>query len=156
MPRQNEMGSMRRPGKTGNASASYTSSSSSRGATGGTRYCVLYDSTTNFTEDCYTIAKMKRDRSRGCGGAPSGEAERPVKQKIRIGRCTTSANNAAAESDDDTVIASLVAACSQVNIMVLKTKIGRLRASFAVDIGASVNVLSERAYLALKRAWHGS
>ena len=81
MSRQNEMGSMRRPGKTGNAPASYTSSSSPRGATGGTRYCVLHDSTTHSTEDCYTIAKMKRDRSRGCGGAPSEEAERPVKQK---------------------------------------------------------------------------
>ena len=67
--------------KTGNVPASYTSSSSPRGATGGTRYCVLHDSTTHSTEYYYTIAKMKRDRIRGCDGAPSGEAERPVKQK---------------------------------------------------------------------------
>ncbi len=40
--------------------------------------------------------------------------------------------------------------------MVLPTKVGLVKASFAVDTGASVNVLSERAYLALKRASRGS
>ena len=39
--------------------------------------------------------------------------------------------------------------------MVLPTNIGFLKASFAVDTGASVNVLSEEAYLALKRASRG-
>ncbi|MPC72652.1 hypothetical protein E2C01_066964 [Portunus trituberculatus] len=36
--------------------------------------------------------------------------------------------------------------------MALETKLGPVRASFAVDTGASVNVLSEKAYKALKRA----
>ncbi|KAG0729832.1 hypothetical protein GWK47_029518 [Chionoecetes opilio] len=40
--------------------------------------------------------------------------------------------------------------------MALSTKMGRLKASFAVDTSAAVNVLSEKAYLALKRASRGS
>ena len=39
--------------------------------------------------------------------------------------------------------------------MVLKAKVGFLPASFAVDTGASVNVLSEQAYSALKRTSRG-
>jgi len=40
--------------------------------------------------------------------------------------------------------------------MALSTRMGRLQASFAVDTGAAVNVLSERAYQLLKRASRGS
>ena len=40
--------------------------------------------------------------------------------------------------------------------MALSMKMGPIRASFAVDTGAAVNVLSERAYRALKRASRGS
>lgn len=39
--------------------------------------------------------------------------------------------------------------------MALETKLGPVQASFAVDTGASVNVLSERAYRALKRVSRG-
>ena len=39
--------------------------------------------------------------------------------------------------------------------MVLPTHIGPVKASFAVDTGAAVNVLSEKSYLALKRAARG-
>ena len=39
--------------------------------------------------------------------------------------------------------------------MVLPAQVGFLKASFAVDTGASVNVLSEDSYLALKRASRG-
>ena len=39
--------------------------------------------------------------------------------------------------------------------MALEAKIGPVRASFAVDTGAAVNVLSEKAYRALKRASRG-
>ena len=40
--------------------------------------------------------------------------------------------------------------------MALRTKLGPLHASFAVDTGAAVNVLSEETYNALKRASRGS
>ena len=70
-------------------------------------------------------------------------------------RCAIPTNNAAEEADDDTVIQSVVAACSQSNIMALIMKIGSIRASFAFGIGAIVNLLSERAYRALKRASRG-
>ena len=59
-------------------------------------------------------------------------------------------------SNDDIVIASLVAACSQANILALSPKVGRIKASLGIDTGASVNVLSEKAYLALKRASRGN
>ena len=39
--------------------------------------------------------------------------------------------------------------------MVLPVNVGSLKASFAVDTGAAVNILSEEAYLALKRASRG-
>ena len=51
--------------------------------------------------------------------------------------------------------ASLVAACTQTSAMVLPAQVGFMKASFAVDTGASVNVLSEDSYLALKRASRG-
>jgi len=54
--------------------------------------------------------------------------------------------------NDRVVYSSLVAACSQDKIMALPTKLGPLKASFAVDTGASVNVLSNETYLALKHA----
>ena len=40
--------------------------------------------------------------------------------------------------------------------MALSIKTGRIKASLAVDTGAAVNVLSEKAYHALKHAFHGS
>ena len=48
-----------------------------------------------------------------------------------------------------------MAACSQTNPLVLRTKLGPTAASFAVDTGAAVNVLSETAYKNLKRASRG-
>ena len=85
-----------------------------------------------------------------------GGSSRPCKTKARVGRCVTPTNNAADEPDDNAVIQSVVAACSQANIMALSMKMGPIRAYFAVDTGAAVNVLSERAYRALKRASRGS
>ena len=43
-------------------------------------------------------------------------------------------------SKDDVIYASIVAACSQANIMALSIKTGRVKASLAVDTGAAVNV----------------
>ena len=66
-------------------------------------------------------------------------------------------SNAAAKqsADDSDIYASLVAACSQTNPMALQTCLGPLRASLALDTGAAVNVLSERAYQSIKRASRG-
>ena len=56
----------------------------------------------------------------------------------------------------ESLIESVIAACSQENVMALCAKLGPLRVSFAVDTGAAVNVLSEEAYNALKRASRGN
>ena len=48
-----------------------------------------------------------------------------------------------------------MAACSQPTIMALPTTLGPVRASFAVDTGAAVNVLSEKTYRVLKRVSRG-
>ena len=50
----------------------------------------------------------------------------------------------------------MVAACNQVNPMALPARLGPVKASLAVDTGAAVNVLSERAYQNIKRASRGS
>ncbi len=49
-----------------------------------------------------------------------------------------------------------MAACSQTQILTLPVTLGSLKASFAVDTGAAVNVLSADAYGAIKRARRGS
>ncbi len=49
-----------------------------------------------------------------------------------------------------------MAACSQTQILTLPATLGSLEASFAVDTGAAVNVLSADAYRAIKRASRGS
>ena len=59
-------------------------------------------------------------------------------------------------SKDDVIYASIVAACSQANIMALSIKTGRVKPSLAVDTRAAVKVLSEKAYHALKCAFRGS
>ncbi len=55
-----------------------------------------------------------------------------------------------AEPAGEAIHASLVAACTQTSAMVLYAQEGFLKASFAVDTDASVNVLSEEFYLVLK------
>ncbi len=62
----------------------------------------------------------------------------------------------AAALKDQNIYASLVAACSQIQLTALPTKLEPLKASFAVDTGAVVNVLSEKAYKLIKRASRGS
>ena len=59
-------------------------------------------------------------------------------------------------SEDDVIYASIVAACSQANKMASSTKMGRVMATLAIDTGAAVNVLSEKAFYALKRPFRGS
>ena len=59
-------------------------------------------------------------------------------------------------SKDDIIYASIVAACSQANIIALSIKMGKAKTALVVDTGAAVNVLSEKAYHALKRAFRGS
>ena len=56
-------------------------------------------------------------------------------------------------SKDDVIYASIVAACSQANIMALTIEMDKVK---AVNTGASVNVLSEKAYHALQRTFLGS
>ena len=53
------------------------------------------------------------------------------------------------EPEREALRASLVAACTQTSAMVLPAQVGFVKASFAVDTGASVNVLSEDSYSAL-------
>ncbi len=53
-----------------------------RGAVGGNSYCVLHETTSHSTEDCYTIAKLKSDmaqRGRGTGANQAVEAARAWK-----------------------------------------------------------------------------
>ncbi len=50
---------------------------------------------------------------------------------------------------------SFVAACDQTNIMALPTKVGSCGLSLAVDTGATVNVLSEESFKAVKRSFRG-
>ncbi len=57
---------------------------------------------------------------------------------------------------DQSIYALLVTACSQTQLMALPTKLGPLKASFAVDMGAVVNVLSEEAYRLIKFTSQGS
>ena len=62
------------------------------------------------------------------------------------------------ENDGDSneiIQSSLVIASTMTDSMVLPAHIGFIKASFAVDTGASVNVLSERAYTALRRISRG-
>ena len=61
-----------------------------------------------------------------------------------------------AEKNDGDIYQAIVAACSaKTDVMVLESKRGRVSASFAVDTGAAVNVLSAEAYRAIKRALRG-
>ena len=69
---QKGTGAVPKPAKTGNASAYNTTSSSSRDTSGVKRYCLLHDSNTHSTEECYTFAKIKKGHSQVTGGSPSG------------------------------------------------------------------------------------
>lgn len=53
--------------------------------------------------------------------------------------------------DDTSVIKSVVAACSQIQILALPVKLGPLKTCFAVDTDSAIDVLSADAYAALKR-----
>ena len=78
---QKNTGALPKPAKTGNASSYNTTSSSSRDTSGVKRYCLLHDSPTHSTEECYTFVKVKKGLSQGTGGTPSGEVARPARQK---------------------------------------------------------------------------
>ena len=65
------------------------------------------------------------------------------------------AESTAVSAPSAVVYSALVATCSSSNVMVLPGKLGRVPASFAIDTGASVNLLSLEAYTALKRASRG-
>ena len=56
---------------------------------------------------------------------------------------------------EEAVRSSVVAATTKANALVLPTKVGAFAASFAVDTGAAVNVLSQSSYEALKRFSRG-
>ncbi len=62
----------------------------------------------------------------------------------------------AKKAEDTALLETLVAASSQKHSMALRSKLYPLQASFAVDTGAAVNVLSEVTYLALKHAANGN
>lgn len=59
------------------------------------------------------------------------------------------------EPEREDLRAFLVAACTQKSAVVLPAQVGFVQISFAVDTGASVNVLSEVSYLALERVSRG-
>lgn len=102
----------------------------------------------------FLCAPVKERASRkvreGVGGSRAPPQNRP-RVATRGGEDTETA----VQADKSSLYESVVAACSQPEIMALKVKLGPLQASFAVDTGAAVNVLSERTYLALKRASRG-
>ena len=114
----------------------------------------------SFTRQCHTLygevlhlyQNAERAQPRNWWNSFGGK-HAPCKTKARV---VTLRNNVAEKPDDNAFIQSVVAACSQTNIMALSMKRGPIRACFAVDTGAAVNVLSERAYRALKRASRGS
>ncbi len=62
----------------------------------------------------------------------------------------------ATRTDDTSILESVMAAFSQTQIPALPATLGYLKASFAIDTGAAVNVLSADAYEALRRASRGS
>ena len=78
---QKGSGTMRKPAKTGNAPTYSTASSSLRDTSRPERYCLIHDSPTYSTEECYPLAKIKKTLSRRTGGTLSGEVTRPVRQK---------------------------------------------------------------------------
>ncbi len=80
-------------------------------------------------------------------------APRPKQTRLNIKR--TKSQVRIAEPAGKATRASLVAACTQTSGIVLPAHVGFLKASFAVDTSASVNVLSEESYLALKDASRG-
>ena len=55
----------------------------SRGAEGGNSYCSLHDTNSHSTDECYTVARIRKEmieqRNRKAGGMSSGEATRPRK-----------------------------------------------------------------------------
>ncbi len=61
----------------------------------------------------------------------------------------------AVQEDNRRVGESVVAACSQPEIMALSIKMGACQAFLAVDTGAAVNVLSEKTFKALKPVSRG-
>ena len=72
--------------------------------------------------------------------APSSKAQKAKPQN---------ADNTGAE--EISLYDSIVAACNLQEIMALPIKIGPCMMSLAVDTGATVSILSEEAYMALKR-----
>ncbi len=79
--RQPQAGTTKRSFQRGNANTPQPNSPRSQGAQGGGSYCHFHESTSHSTDDCFTLAKIKRDmRSQGSsrvGGTSSGEAMRP-------------------------------------------------------------------------------
>ncbi len=61
----------------------------------------------------------------------------------------------AVQEDNRRLVESVVAACSQPEIMALKVRMGACQASLAVDTGAAVNVLSEETFKSYKRVSRG-
>ncbi len=89
------------------------------------------------------------------GGYPvvGSHAPHPDQTKLNIKR--TKPQVRIVEPAGKAIRASLVAACTQMSAIVLPAQVGFLKVSFAVDTSASVNVLSEESYLALKSASRG-
>ncbi len=59
------------------------------------------------------------------------------------------------QEDNRRLVESVVAACSQPEIITLKVNMGACQAPLAVDTGADASVLSEKTFKALKRVSRG-
>ena len=79
-----------------------------------------------------------------------------LQERPRLTSCRSTEKDTAQGPDDRHVLESVVAACSHTPVMALPVQLGPLKASFAVDTGAAVNVLSGETFQAQKRVARGS
>ncbi len=68
----------------------------------------------------------------------------PSKERHRLERRCSIEHEAAKGSDDRTILESVVALCSQTQIMALPHKMSPLKASFAVDTGVAIKFFPKR------------
>ena len=81
--RQSPADCNKRPPQRSYAKVTRPQSPRSRGAQGGNPYCLLHETNNHSTENCFTMAKLRKDMweqgHRRVHGSPSGEAVRPKK-----------------------------------------------------------------------------
>ncbi len=79
-----------------------------------------------------------------------GRSRAPSQKRLGVATQAKQENVTAVQEDNRRLVESVVAPCGQPEIMALKVKMGACQSSLAVDTGAAVNVLSEKAFKELK------